>query len=343
MRQLLNSLYVTIQGAWLHREGDAVVVEVEREKRLSVPVHTLSSIVCFGQVSCSPFLMALCADAGVSMAFLTENGRFLARVQGPISGNVLLRRKQYQWADRPECAASIAFSVVRAKVANCRQNLLRSARDSSDSKARDALERTALRLLRLLNDIKPSAPVETVRGYEGEAARTYFEAFDHMILVAKENFFFNGRSRRPPLDNVNALLSFLYTLLTHDVASALESVGLDPGVGYLHTDRPGRPSLALDLVEELRPVLADRLALTLINRRQVTSAGFSRTPSGGITMNDETRREVLIAYQKRKQEELLHPFLKERISYGMIPFVQATLLARYMRGDLDGYASFLWR
>jgi CRISPR-associated protein Cas1 len=343
MKQLLNTLYITTQGAYLARDGETVQVRVDHEDRLRVPIHTLGSVVCFGQVSCSPPLMGLCAERGVSLAFLSENGRFLARVEGPVSGNVLLRREQYRRADSEEHCAAIARSVVMAKVANCRTVLLRAVRDKPDCVGKPAIEAAANRLAHLADSLQPGTPLDAVRGHEGDAARTYFDVFDHLVTESKESFFFRARSRRPPLDNLNSLLSFLYTLVTHDVASALEGVGLDPAVGYLHRDRPGRPSLALDMVEELRPVLADRLALSLINRRQIVAQGFQKTETGAVVMDDATRKEVLVAYQKRKQEEILHPFLKERVSFGIVPHVQALLLARYMRGDLDGYPSFLWR
>ena len=343
MKQLLNTLYVTTQGSYLARDGEAVEVRVEKETRLRVPIHTLNSIVCFGQVSCSPFLMGLCGDNGVALAFLTENGRFLARVHGPVSGNVLLRREQYRWADREEQAAAVARSVVLGKIANCRTVLLRALREKPEGNGGDGLEPAALRLARLVETVAAAKTLEEIRGHEGDAARVYFGAFDHLIAASKDDFFFTGRSRRPPLDNMNALLSFVYTLLTHDVAAALETAGLDPAVGYLHRDRPGRPSLALDLVEELRPVIADRLALSLVNRRQVQGKGFHKTESGGVSMDDATRKEVLVAYQKRKQEDIQHPFLQERMAFGLVPHIQATLLARFVRGDLDGYPAFVWK
>jgi CRISPR-associated protein Cas1 len=343
MKQLLNTLYITTQGAYLAKDGETVLVRVEEESRLRVPIHTLGSIVCFGRVSCSPPLMGMCAEKGVALSFLTEQGRFLARVEGPVSGNVLLRREQYRRADNEEQTAAIARAVVIAKVANCRTVLLRAAREKPDGAGCAALEAAALRLARLTETLQEPLALDTVRGHEGDAARVYFDVFDHLITESKDAFFFRARSRRPPLDNMNALLSFLYTLVTHDVAAALEGVGLDPAVGYLHVDRPGRPSLALDLVEELRPVLADRLGLSLVNRRQVRAEGFRRTESGAVEMDDGTRKEVLVSYQKRKQEEILHPFLKERVAFGIVPHAQAMLLARYLRGDLDGYPSFLWR
>lgn len=317
-------------------------MRVEKEIKLRVPVHTLAGIVCFGQVSCTPFLMGLCAEHGVGISFLTEHGRFLSRVQGPVSGNVLLRRKQYRVTDDEAGTAAIAKAVVLAKVSNCRTVLLRAARERPDEDAA-VLDKAVLRLRRILEEVSGQDHVDKIRGHEGDAAATYFEVFDHLILTAKEHFFFHQRSRRPPLDNMNALLSFLYTLLTHDVVGALETVGLDPAVGYLHRERPGRPSLALDLVEELRPVLADRLALTLVNRQQISETGFRKSETGGVTMDEETRKTVLVAWQKRKQEEIVHPFLGEKIPLGLVPHVQAMLLARCLRGDLDGYPCFFWK
>jgi CRISP-associated protein Cas1 len=343
VKQLLNTLYVTTQGAYLARDGETVSVKVEQEVRLRIPIHTLSGIVCFGQVSCSPFVLGLCGERGVAVSFLTEHGRFLARVQGPVQGNVLLRREQYRWADRADRSAEVARAVVLAKVANSRTAVLRARRETSGGAAGDALEAAARRLGWMLEEVKCAETVDEIRGHEGEAGRTYFGVFDHMIGSQKEDFFFHGRSRRPPADKMNALLSFVYTLLTHDVAGALEGVGLDPAVGFLHRDRPGRPSLALDLMEELRPVIADRLALSLVNRRQVNPRGFRQQEGGGVTMDEETRKEVLVAYQKRKLEEVAHPFLGERLSYGLMPHAQALLLARRVRGDLDGYPSFFWK
>jgi CRISPR-associated protein Cas1 len=344
MKPLLNTLYVTAQGAYVARDGETVAVRVEHETRIQVPIHTLASVVCFGQVSCSPAAMSLCAENGVALAFLTEHGRFLARVQGPVSGNVLLRKAQYRQAERAEAAAGIARSVVFAKVANCRTVLLRGAREQSTEAGAGELGMAARRLGHLLDPLSNGAvELASLRGYEGDAARTYFGVFDHLITANKEAFFFRGRSRRPPLDNMNALISFLYTLVTHDCAAALETVGLDPAVGYLHEDRPGRPSLALDLVEELRPMLADRLALSMVNRRQLQAKDFAAGEAGAVRLEAEARKEVLVEYQKRKQEEILHPYLEESVAIGMLPHVQATLLARHLRGDLEGYPSFLWK
>lgn len=343
MKHLLNTLYVTTQGAYLTREGETVLVRVERETKLQVPVHTLGGIVCFGQVSASPPLMGLCAERGVAISFLTEHGRFLARVQGPVSGNVLLRREQYRRADDTETSAQIARAMVVAKIANCRTVLQRAAREHPDDGCAEALSEAIAQLAQHLKELESPVPLDTVRGKEGDAARRYFAVFDHLITAEKESFSFSERSRRPPLDNINALLSFVYTLLAHDVSAALEGVGLDPAVGYLHRDRPGRPGLALDMMEELRPYLGDRMALSLVNRREIKGSGFKRTESGGVTMDDETRKTVLVAYQKRKQEEIQHPFLGETIAVGLLPHVQALLLARHLRGDLDGYPPFFWR
>ena len=343
MKRLLNTLYVTSQGAYLSRDGETVLVQVESETKLRLPIHTLDGIVCFGRVSCSPFLMGLCGERNVTLSFLTERGRFLARVHGPVSGNVLLRREQYRRADDPEFCADIAKPVVLAKISNSRSVLLRAVRDHSDKVDVTALSDAARELCRIGESLDGAAALETIRGREGEAARIYFEQFDQLIVAQKEDFYFRERSRRPPLDNMNALLSFLYTLVTHDVVSALEAVGLDPAVGYLHRDRPGRPGLALDLVEEFRPFLADRLTLSLVNRQQLKGKGFAKTESGAVRMDDETRKKLLQAYQERKQEKILHPFIEERVPIGLLPHVQAMLFARYLRGDLDGYPPFFWR
>ena len=343
MKRLLNTLYVTTQGSYLAREGETILVKVEGEARLRLPIHTLGGVVCFGRVSCSPSLMELCAENSVALSFLSPGGRFRARVQGPVSGNVLLRREQYRRADSEEKAARIAWTVVAAKTANCLTVLRRALRDHPDQSHTDRLKEGADRLTRILGRLREPVSLDTARAREGEAARTYFSVFDHLITGPKEEFFFRQRSRRPPLDNMNALLSFLYTLLAHDAASALEGVGLDPAVGFLHRDRPGRPGLALDLMEEFRPFLADRLALSLVNRRQVKGKGFRASETGAVLMDDRTRKEVLVAYQKRKQEEIQHPFLGEKASVGLLPHIQAMLLARHLRGDLDDYPPFIWK
>lgn len=343
MKHLLNTLFVTTQGAYLAKTGDTVEVLHEQQTKLRVPIHTLGSIVCFGNVTCSPFLMGMCGEKNVMVSFLTENGRFLARVHGPVNGNVLLRKEQYRRSDDVAASAEIARAVVIAKIANSRVVLSRALRDRPDTAGKDRIEKALMEMGQHLDDLKYPKPLDTVRGLEGMAANAYFDCFDNLITANKDAFTFLLRNRRPPLDNVNALLSFLYTLLVHDVESALEGVGLDPAVGFLHRDRPGRPSLALDMMEELRAYLADRLALSLINRQQVKPEGFQKTESGAVVMDDDTRKTVLIAWQKRKQEEITHPFLQEKIPLGLLAHVQAMLMARFLRGDLDGYPPFLWR
>ncbi|KQC11306.1 MAG: type I-C CRISPR-associated endonuclease Cas1 [Smithella sp. SDB] len=343
MKKLLNTLYVTTQGAYLAKEGETVTVKIDQEVRLRVPVHTIGGIVCFGNVSCSPFLMGFCGENGVGISFLSEYGRFLARVQGPVSGNVLLRRQQYRFADDQEYSAQMAKAFVTGKIANCRTVLQRALRDHSEKMSDADLTRSIAVLNSSLKSLGLNQSLDSVRGLEGDAAHTYFGIFDNLIVAQKESFAFQERNRRPPLDNVNCLLSFLYTLLVHDCRSALEAVGLDPAVGFLHRDRPGRPSLALDLMEEFRPFLADRLALSLINLRQVQDKGFNKTEAGAVMMNDETRKTLLVAYQERKQEEIYHPFLDEKINIGLLFHVQSMLLARCLRGDLDGYPPFIWK
>jgi CRISP-associated protein Cas1 len=341
MKQLLNTLFVTTQGSYLCQKGDTVLVRVENEDKLRVPIHTLGSIICFGQVSCSPFLMGLCGENNVTLSFLTERGKFLARVHGPVRGNVLLRREQYRQADDLGSSAHVARSIVIAKIANCRVVLMRATRDRPDNSDNSRILAVCNVLGQLLDELQYELPLEVIRGKEGEAAKIYFDVFDHLITVNKESFYLRDRNRRPPLDNTNALLSFLYTILVHDIESALESVGLDPAVGFLHRDRPGRASLALDLMEEFRPYLADRLALSLVNRQQVKPSGFVKTETGAVWMDDETRKTVLVAWQKRKQEEIMHPFLNETVQIGLLPYIQALLLARYLRGDIKSYPPFL--
>jgi CRISPR-associated protein Cas1 len=343
MKKLLNTLYVTTQGTYLSVVGDTIAINIEGKEKLRIPVHTLGSVACFGNVTCSPFLMGMCAEHGIAQVFFTEYGRFLARVHGPVSGNVLLRKEQYRWSDSKERSAEIAQAIVIGKIVNTRVVIQRALRDREElalvSQVVDAVDRLAT----LLTDLREATDLETIRGLEGIGANIYFGVFDHLIGTNKTDFFFKERTRRPPLDNVNALLSFLYTLLVHDCSAALEGVGLDPAVGFLHRDRPGRPSLALDLMEELRAYMVDRLALSMINRQQISRKGFRKSESGAVVMEDDCRKEVLIAWQKRKQEEITHPFIDEKISIGLIPHVQAQLLARTVRGDLDSYPPFLWK
>ena len=343
MKKHLNTLFVTTQGAYLAKEGETVLVRVEKETRLRVPIHTIGGIVCFGNVTCSPFLMGFCGERDVSISFLTEQGPFLARVQGPVSGNVLLRREQYRQADDMDTSASMAKSILTGKIANCRTVLQRALRDHSEKLDSVKVLNASQRLGDSLKQLQLDHNLNVLRGVEGDAAHVYFGVFDHLITSQKKDFIFHERNRRPPLDGVNCLLSFIYTLVLHDVRSALESVGLDPAVGFLHRDRPGRPGLALDIMEEFRPFLADRLTLSLINLRQVQKKGFKKLDSGAVLMKDDTRKEVLVAYQKRKQEEILHPFLQEKVTIGLLFHMQALLLARHLRGDLDGYPPFVWK
>lgn len=343
MKKHLNTLFVTTQGAYLAKEGETVVVRVEREARLRLPIHTLGGIVCFGNITCSPFLMGFCAERDVAISFLSEQGRFLARVQGPVSGNVLLRREQYRRADDMDVSAQMAKFVLTGKLANCRTVLQRGLRDHSSKLNAAAVSQASNKIRSSLEQLQFDLPLNVLRGIEGEAAHTYFSVFDQLIISRKENFIFRNRNRRPPLDRVNCLLSFLYTLVLHDVRSALESVGLDPAVGFLHRDRPGRPGLALDMMEEFRPFLADRLTLSLINLNQIQINGFTEMESGAVLMDDETRKTVLVAYQKRKQDEIYHPFIEEKVTIGLLFHMQALLLARCLRGDIDGYPTFIWK
>jgi len=344
MKRHLNTLFVSTQGAYIHKDNDNVVVSVERQEKLRLPVHNLGSIVCFGNVLCSPFLLGHCADNRVSVSFLTERGRFLARVQGSTEGNVLLRRDQYRIADDPRRTCDLARVFVQAKIANSRVSLQRFVRDhqeTSDTDALQSLDDTIGRLGKIIELIERIDDIDAIRGYEGEAAKLYFSVFDLMILQNRDAFSFSSRSRRPPLDNVNALLSLIYTILAHDVQSALETVGLDPAVGFLHRDRPGRPGLALDLMEEFRPWLADRVVLGLINRSQLSGKDFERTESGAVHLRDDGRKMLLTTYQTRKQDEIMHPYLQERASIGSLFFIQALLLSRFLRADMDGYPPFL--
>ena len=346
MRRHLNTLYVTTENAWLYKDGENAVVKADGEERARIPVHLLGSIVCFGAVGVSPALMGHCAAQGVCISLMSRSGRFLARVEGPVSGNVLLRRRQYRFTDHEAMTASIVRNVVTGKILNQRTVVRRALRDHGGKVPEAVRARLVACERRLSGAARRGARSDgtaKLRGIEGEAARSYYGVFGDLVLNDEPEFSFNGRSRRPPLDRVNALLSFLYSLLVHDCRSALESVGLDPAVGFLHRERPGRPSLALDLMEELRPVLADRLALSLINRRQLSARDFDMAVSGAVKLREGARKSSLVAYQERKKDEMMHPFLREKTTLGLVPFVQATLMARRLRGDLDGYAPFLWR
>jgi CRISPR-associated protein Cas1 len=341
MKRHLNTLFVTTPRAYLRKEGEAVAVRIQNEKKLRVPLINLGGIVAFGSVGASPALLGACARAGLCVTYLTDDGRFLARVGGFTPGNVLLRRTQYRWADDHERCLAVARPMVLAKIANARHVLLRTVRDHPHAAGRAEVESAAARLQCALDDVAHCQDIDRLRGLEGDAAKTYFDVFDFMAVAQREHFTMNGRSRRPPLDRMNALLSFLYTLLTHDARAACESHGLDPQVGFLHADRPGRPSLALDLIEEFRPLLADRLALSLINRQQLSPTDFVVQPSGGVLLTEAGRKTVIVAYQKRKQETLTHGFIGEKTTVGLLLHLQALLLARFLRGDLSGYPPFM--
>ena len=343
MRKLLNTLFVTSEDSYLALENENVVVLNGEEKKGQFPLSILEGIVCFTYKGASPALMGACAKRGVQLCFMTPNGRFLARACGESRGNVLLRKKQYRVSDDETQSCLIARNFIFGKVYNTRWMIERTLRDHALRVDVDEMKRLSLQMSERLPVIAEAADLDTLRGLEGEASTRYFAAFDQMILNQKEDFHFEDRNRRPPMDRVNALLSFAYTMLANDCAAALESVGLDAYVGFLHRDRPGRASLALDLMEELRGPMADRLALTLINTRAIQARHFQRQADGAVLLNDEGRKLFLNAWQERKRETLTHPYLKEKIYWGLVPYVQALLLARCLRGDLDGYPPFLWK
>lgn len=342
MKKLLNVLYVTTPETYLTLDGENVVVKREDGTSLRLPLHNLEAIVCCSYTGASPALMGACAERQIGLSFLRPSGRFLARVTGSVNGNVLLRRKQYRLADDPQECLKLSNWFLSGKIFNSKKVIDRALRDHAMAVDAEKLRCASESLRGNLKALSACSSNSELMGFEGSAAREYFGVLDELILQQKNEFYFRERSRRPPQDAFNALLSFLYILLSNACASALEAVGLDPYVGFLHRDRPGRPSLALDLMEELRPIFADRLALSMVNRRQISGKGFIQKESGGIIMDDETRKKVIQLWQERKKEELEHPFLKERIEFGLIPHVQAMLLARYLRGDLDAYPPFFW-
>lgn len=344
MKQLLNTLYVTTEGAWLRLEGETLVVMIEKKKRLQVPLHHLGGIVCIGRVNLSSALMARCMEDGRSIVWLNENGRFLARVEGATSGNILLRQAQYRTADDPSSALVLARAFVAGKIRNSRQVLLRSARDNKSESEKTALKKAADALSVNLRNLQYADTIDSVRGLEGDAARVYFEQINHMIApAAREDFHFSQRNRRPPRDPINALFSFLYALLLNDCRSALETVGLDSQLGFLHAIRPGRHALALDLLEEYRAIFGDRLAFTLINRGQVGKKDFDFNPGGSVLLNDSGRKKLLVAYQERKKAQLTHPVLEQKVEIGLIPLLQARFLARHLRGDIEAYVPYLYK
>lgn len=343
MKKLLNTLYVTSQDAYLSLDGENIVIYEEDKEMGRIPLHNLEAVVSFGYRGVSPALMGGCAKRNISLSFLTPQGKFLARVTGEVKGNVVLRKQQYKLSEQETFSLGIAKNCILGKVYNSRWVLERATRDHSQQVDVDRVKKASVFLQNALQSIKQSKNMEQLRGFEGEAASIYFGVFDQLILQQKKDFSFSGRNRRPPLDNVNAMLSFVYTLLTGMVSAALETVGLDPYVGFMHTDRPGRVSLALDLMEELRPVLADRFVLTLINRKMVTGKDFARKEDGAVLLSDDARKRILMEWQTKKKEIITHPYLNEKVEWGMIPFVQAMLLARYLRGDLDAYPPFFWK
>ena len=343
MRKLLNTLFITSENAFLSLDGETVCVEINRQKAGQFPLHTLEGIVCFSYNGATPAFMGACAKRGINLSFYNPFGRFLCRVAGESQGNVLLRKQQYRTSDDQKLSCLIARNFILGKVFNCRWSIDRTLRDHvlrvDEERCRNAVQY----LTSALDKIKQEENLDSLRGIEGECASVYFGVFDELILNQKDVFYFKGRNKRPPLDNVNAMLSFGYSLLANDCASALEGVGLDSYVGFMHRDRPGRKSMSLDLMEELRAVLVDRLVLTLINNRQMRKEHFQSSGSGAVEFTDEGKRKFITAWQEHKREQITHPFLQEKICWGLVPHVQALMLARYLRGDMDGYPPFLWK
>lgn len=343
MRKLLNTLYVMTEDAWLSLDGENVVIKAEERELGRFPLHGLEGIVCFSYRGASPALMGACAEHGIDLSFFRHSGRFLARVSGGAKGNVLLRKTQYRVSEDAAAALDVGKSMLVGKLYNARWVLERATRDHALSVDCKKLKAASSMLREAIPRIESAGNADSLRGIEGDAAAEYFSVFNELILNSDQAFAFHGRSRRPPLDCTNAMLSFAYALLANQCAAALESVGLDPFVGFVHTDRPGRASLALDLMEELRPALADRFVISCINNRVVNAQMFDKTDSGAVLLNETGRRTFLKAWQERKKESLIHPFLKEKMPWGLIPFVQSLLLARFLRGDLDAYPPFLWK
>ncbi len=343
MKQLLNTLYITNPDRYLSLDGETVVIQNHDEIIGRIPLHNIDSIVTFGYTGASPALMGACAKRNISLSFMTHYGKFLARATGEINGNVTLRKEQYRISDDEKRSTNIAKSFITGKLYNSKSVINRAVRDYPNRVDILKLSEKSELLNNSLLQISQAESAEQLRGIEGESATIYFSVFDDLILQQKDDFYFHGRNRRPPLDNVNAMLSFSYSLLASMCASALECVGLDPYVGFLHTDRPGRVSLALDLMEELRAIFADRFVLTMINKKKINEKGFIKKENGAVLMEDETRKNFLSEWQNKKQEIIKHPFLEEKVEWGMLPYVQALLLARFIRGDLDAYPPFLWK
>ena len=343
MKRLLNTLYITSGNRYLSLDGENVVVLEEQQEIGRIPLHNLQAIVTFGYTGASPALMGVCAQRNIELSFMSGNGRFLARVTGEVKGNVTLRKQQYRVSDDREKSIKIARNFILGKVYNSRWVLERAGRDYAMRLDAELIKKKSLYLAQSMKKIRMCENSEELLGLEGEAASVYFSVFDELILQQKKDFYFHGRNKRPPLDNVNAMLSFAYSLLASMCGSALESVGLDPYVGFFHTDRPGRMSLALDLMEEFRSIMADRFVLTLINKRIMKSDHFMKKENGAVIMSDEGRKLFISAWQSKKQETITHPFLNEKIEWGMAPYVQSMLLARYLRGDIDEYPPFFWK
>jgi len=343
VRKLLNTLYVVTPESYLALDGETISIRREDQPEARVPLHNLEGIVTFGYTGASPALMGACAQRSIGLCFLTSSGRYLARVVGESHGNVVLRREQYRVCDDKEKSCLIARNFIFGKVYNSKWILERAARDHELRLDVERLKLVSVMLSQILESVRLCTDLEQLRGLEGNAASLYFGELDKLILQQKEDFYFRERVKRPPTDNINAMLSFIYTILANDCASALETVGLDAYAGFLHRDRPGRASLALDLMEELRGPMADRFVMGLVNKRQVNARGFEQRENGSVIMTDETRKEILKIWQERKREPITHPYLKEKIEWGLIPHVQSMLLARYLRGDLDGYPPFLWK
>ena len=343
MRKLLNTLFITSEQAYLSLDGDTVCVEIQKKKAGQFPLHTLEGIISFSYNGATPAFMGTCAKRGINLAFFNPSGKFLCRVTGESRGNVLLRKQQYRISDNEDASCLIARNFILGKVFNCRWSIDRTLRDHELRVDAERCRNAIYFLSGAMDKIKSELKLDTLRGLEGEAASVYFRIFDELIINQKEDFYFHGRNKRPPQDYMNAMLSFGYTLLANDCAGALEGVGLDSYVGFMHRDRPGRKSLALDLMEELRPMMVDRFVLTLVNNRQIRKEHFTITESGAVVFTDEGRKKFLTAWQERKKETLTHPYLGEKICWGLVPQIQALLLARYLRDDIDGYPPFLWK
>jgi len=343
VKKMLNTLFVTQPDVYLSLDGDNIVLRKDQEQLGRLPLHNLESIVSFGYTGASPALMGYCAERNISIAFLTKNGRFLARVIGQSRGNVTLRKKQYRLSDDEHVSAKIARNFIVGKIYNNKWILERMTRNYPLRIDVEKFKEISKHLTLILQEVRKCEELDSLRGWGGQAAISYNKVFNSMILQQKDDFYFHQRSRRPPKDNVNAMLSFAYTLLANDTAAALETVGLDAYVGFMHRDRPGRVSLALDLMEELRGVFADKFVLSLINRKELTKDDFLKKENGAVLMTDEARKKFLKAWQLKKQEKITHPFLSEKITWGLVPYAQALLLARYLRGDLDEYPPFLWK